>query len=63
MKLLDFITKIGEDINIKVIDNGFVLEVSGRNDNDDWKTVKVACLNRDELNKLLDQCFNLPRDS
>lgn len=63
MKLLDFISKIGEDIVVKVIDNGYLVEVSGRNAEDDWKTVKLACTNRDELNKLLDQCFKLPRDN
>lgn len=63
MKVLDFISKIGEDINIKVIDNGYLVEISGRNAEDDWKTVKLACSSRGELDALLDQCFKLPRDN
>lgn len=59
--MVDLISFIGEDINIKVIDNGFILEASGRNAEDNWKTVKLACANRDELNARLDECFNLPR--
>jgi len=61
--VVDFICKIGEDINIKMIDNGFLVEISGRNANDDWKTVKLACSNRAELNALLDQCFSIDRDN
>ena len=63
MKLVDFISKIGEDINIKMIDNGYLIEVSGRNVKDDWKTVKLACSDKDELYILLDQCCKLPRES
>ncbi len=61
--VVDFICKIGEDINIKMIDNGFLVEISGRNTNDDWKTVKLACSSRSELNALLDQCFSIDRDN
>lgn len=63
MKVLDFISKIGEDINIKVIDNGYLVEINGRNAEDDWKNVKLACSNRSELEALLDQCFKIPRDN
>lgn len=63
MKLVDFISKIGEDINIKVVDNGYLLEVSGRDVEDNWKTVKLVCLSRKELDSLLNQCFDIPRDS
>jgi len=61
--VVDFISKIGEDIYIKIIDNGFFVEISGRNSNDDWKTVKLACSSRSELNALLDQCFTIDRDN
>lgn len=61
MKLVDFICKIGEDINIKIVNNGFLLEVSGRDDEDNWKTVKLVCLSRVDLNALLDQCEDIPR--
>lgn len=63
MKLLDFIYKIGEDINIRVVNNGYLLEVSGRNAQEDWTAVKLVCLNRKDLDSLLDQCFALPRDN
>lgn len=63
MKVVDFISKIGEDINIKVVNNGYLVEISGRNAQDDWTTVKLVCLTRKELNSLLDECFAIPRDN
>lgn len=61
MKLVDFICKIGEDINIKIVNNGFLLEVSGRDGEDNWTTVKLVCLSRVELNSFLDECEDIPR--
>ena len=63
MKLVDFISKISEDIIIKVVNNGYLLEVSGRDVEDNWTTVKLVCVNRKELNALLDECITLPRDN
>lgn len=63
MKIIDFITKIGEDINIKMVENGFLLEVSGRNAKDDWNSVKLVCKSEAELNALLSECFTLPREN
>lgn len=63
MKLVDFICKIGEDINIKIVNNGFLLEVSGRDAEDNWTTVKLVCISRKELNSLLDECIAIPRDN
>lgn len=60
-KMVDFISHIGEDITIRLIDNGYLIEVGGKDAQDNWKTVKLACANRDELNARLDQCFSLPR--
>ena len=34
------LTKVGEQVNIYLYDNGFMVEVSGKDLNDDWKTVK-----------------------
>ena len=63
MKVVDFISKISEDINIKVVTNGYLLEISGRDVEDNWTTVKLVCLSRKELDSLLSQCFDIPHDS
>lgn len=61
MKVLDFLSKISEDINIKVVANGYLLEISGRDVEDNWQTVKLVCVSRKELDSLLNQCIDMPR--
>lgn len=45
--------KVGESISINRYDNGWMLEVSGRNKNNDWKTSKILCNTEEELIALL----------
>jgi hypothetical protein len=61
MKITDKISKADDTISIRIVDNGFLLEVSGRDSNDDWKTARIVCTNRDQLNKLLDEAFSIDR--
>lgn len=43
MKLSDKLSKVGDNLTVHMYDNGFMVEVSGRDDDDDWKTAKVLC--------------------
>lgn len=43
MKLSDKLSKVGDSLNISMYDNGYMVEVSGRDDKDDWKTAKILC--------------------
>lgn len=63
MKVIDFISKISEDIIIKVVTNGYLVEISGRNAEDSWENIKLVCSSRKELDSILEQCLQLPRDS
>lgn len=62
MNIIDKISKIGDNISITIVDNGYVFEVSGRDDVGDWKSVKIVCTSRTELDSLLDEALELPRD-
>ena len=43
MKLSDKLTKCGDSLTVNMYDNGFMVEVSGRDSEDDWKTAKILC--------------------
>jgi hypothetical protein len=43
MKLSDKLTKCGDSLTVNMYDNGFMVEVSGRDSDDDWKTAKILC--------------------
>ena len=42
-KKLTKLSKVNESITINRYDNGFMVEVSGRDGESDWKTAKILC--------------------
>jgi hypothetical protein len=52
-KLIDTFTKINDNYTITNCNNGFVLEVSGQNSNEDWITGKFVLKTIDELKDVI----------
>jgi hypothetical protein len=61
MKLIDKLEKTEEEILIKMLDNGYVVEVSGRDHEDEWATVKILCKDLDEVNTLVIEASTMKR--
>jgi hypothetical protein len=49
MTKLTKLTKVNESITINRYDNGWMVEVGGKDKKDDWKTAKVMCNTEEEL--------------
>lgn len=62
-KISDKLTKVGECVNVYFYDNAYMVEASGRNQEDDWASVKLVCKDLDEVQKLLLEIESLPRDN
>ena len=58
----DKLTKVNENFQINVYDNGYMIEVGGRDDNDDWKTAKVIVSSKKELLDLVSEILDMPRN-
>jgi len=43
-------------------DNGFMVEVGGRDDEGDWKTAKVMCTTLDEVFEVIKQASEMEKD-
>ena len=43
-------------------DNGYMIEVNGRDHDDEWKTAKIIVGTDDELLALVKEAINLPRN-
>ena len=43
------LTKVNESITVNRYDNGFMVEVGGRDDENDWKTAKILCNSEEEM--------------
>lgn len=62
MCISDKLNKVNDNFNVYMYDNGFMLEISGRNDNDDWATTKILCNSLEELTKLIEEAAAMDRD-
>ena len=51
--------EVSTNINIEILDNGYTVEVSGRDDKGDWKNCKLYCMNIEELSQVLEETANL----
>ena len=60
-KLGDKLDKVNESFTVNMYDNGFMIEVSGRKD-DDWKTAKIMVPTIDELVVLIKEAAEMERD-
>jgi len=62
MKLSDKLTKCGDSLTVNMYDNGYMVEVSGRNSEDDWKSAKIMCQSLEEVYTVINQAATMPRD-
>jgi hypothetical protein len=60
-KLSDKLDKVNESFTINMYDNGFMIEVGGRKD-DDWKTAKIMVPTVEELVVLIKEAVEMERD-
>lgn len=62
IKLLsDKLTKVDEALHVYMYDNGYMVEVSGRDTNDEWSTAKLMCSNIEDVIELLKEASNMER--
>ena len=62
MKIGDKLSKVNEDMTIRMYDNGFMFEISGRTHDEDWKSAKILVNSVDELVELINEAVLMERD-
>ena len=60
-KISDKLDKVNESFTINMYDNGFMIEVGGRKD-DEWKSAKIMVPTVDELVVLIKEAAEMERD-
>ena len=53
MAKLDKLSKVNDSITVNRYDNGWMVEVGGRDKKEDWATAKVMCATEEELFALI----------
>jgi hypothetical protein len=60
-KISDKLDKVNDSFTINMYDNGYMLEIGGRK-NDDWITAKILVTTIDELATLIREASEMDRD-
>jgi len=61
MQIADKLSKVDETVTIQMYDNGYLFEVSGRNQDDDWASVKILCKSIEEVTTLIQEASEATR--
>ena len=62
MTKLSKLVKVNESLTINRYDNGWMVEISGRNKKEDWATTKTLCNTEDELISLIKEYNTMELD-
>lgn len=60
-KLSDKLIKVNENFTINMYDNGYMIEVGGRDEEDNWKTAKILVSTVEELLVLVREATEIER--
>jgi hypothetical protein len=63
MTKLSKLAKVNESITINRYDNGFMVEVGGRDEESDWKNCKILCNTEDEMLAVVKEWNTLELDN
>jgi hypothetical protein len=61
MNISDKLHKVDDDMTIRMYDNGYLFEVNGRDENDDWCGVKILCNDLDQVVSLITEATKMDR--
>jgi len=62
-KKLNKLSKVNESFTINRYDNGYMIEVGGRDKENDWKTCKIMCATEAELFEVIKEALSMEVDS
>ena len=62
-KVSDKLAKVNDSFTVNMYDNGFMLEVSGRDADNEYETAKIMVATSEQLLALIDEVAAMERDS
>lgn len=61
-KISDKLSKVNDSFTINMYDNGYMLEIGGRDSNDDWKNAKITVSSIEDLAELIKEASEMERE-
>jgi len=62
-KKLTKLSKVNESFTINRYDNGFMVEIGGKDKNGDWKNCKILCNTKEELLEVINESLAMEVDN
>ena len=62
-KIGDKLKKVNESFTVNMYDNGFMVEIGGRDHDDEWANAKLMVADVDGLLALIKEAVELPKDN
>ena len=62
VKIAEKLDSVNDSFTINRYDNGFMIEVGGKDTNGDWKTAKLLCNTEEDLITLVREAINMRVD-
>jgi hypothetical protein len=62
-KKLTRLTKVNESFTINRYDNGFMVEIGGKDKDSDWKNCKILCTTKEELFEVINEALTMEVDN
>ena len=62
-KISDKLVKVNESFTVNMYDNGFMIEVGGRDSDGEWATVKLMVTGVDDLVALVKETVEMDKDN
>ena len=63
MAKLNKLSKVNESITLNRYDNGWMVEVGGRDSENDWKTAKIMCNTETEVIEVVQEWNSMDLDN
>ena len=63
MAKLSKLAKVNENISLNRYDNGFMVEVGGRDKKEEWKNAKIMCNTEEELIAVIKEWISMDLDN
>jgi hypothetical protein len=61
MKISDKLKKINGSLSVNLYDNGYMVEVNGRDSDDDYTDVKIVCLSLKEITDVIAEAMEMEK--
>ena len=62
VKIADKMEKVNDNFTVYRYENGYMLEISGRTKDNEWKTSKIVAASIDDLNLLVKEALTIQLD-